>query len=142
MIVGETVTHIYYVRDSLNNPVSSAALPTGTVLRNGVLDTAPAVSMAQLSDLAYRAQFTIPASYVPGDSIGVSLRAEHPAGTILNKAQDIGTVLRPESEMFGTVSRIIHTQLSGAPAALPVGAYSVVPILTEWNRAPYRCPFP
>jgi len=122
------------VRDRRNNPVSSSSLPRGTVLRNGVVDSLPAVSVAQLPDLSYRAQFTVPQGYAVGDAVALSLTAEHPPGSLLTRSQDVGSVLPSGSKMFGTLSRMLQVKVGGVPVVPPVGAFSVTPIIDGVDR--------
>lgn len=72
---GDSFAFQFLVTDDTGSLVSADSLPTAKVLRNGVVDGTPAVTVSSVSTGFYRASGTIPAGYSGGDFVQISLSA-------------------------------------------------------------------
>lgn len=67
----EFITSVF----STGAAANADSLPTGTVQRNGTDDGAVTVTVTNVDTGRYKATFTIPATYVPGDVLALSVAA-------------------------------------------------------------------
>jgi hypothetical protein len=72
---GETIYYEFTTHALADQSLVNAdSLPTGTLVKNGV-DTAVAVTITNKATGIYKAQFTIPGTYVAGDEVGLRIEA-------------------------------------------------------------------
>jgi len=74
-ILGEAAYVSFTTNDSTGAAINADSLPTAVLVRNGAVDGAVTVAVANLSTGAYVASFTVPGGYSVGDDLEVLISA-------------------------------------------------------------------
>lgn len=117
---GDTVRKTFTTHDATGAATNADSLPTASVYRNGTLDAAVTVTVANLATGLYSAVCTLPSGYAAGDSVQVVVSATV-GGVTASLSIDLGVLdSKRAGELVGSGADQVTVTITDSATSNPI----------------------